>query len=120
MKEKKVILITGASSGIGYATAKLLLQQGNIVYCAARRKYRMKDLEDAGGKIMFLDVTDEQTVRSVADTIIENENKIDVVFANSGYACTGALETVDIEDAKQNLMLIYLGLQELLKLLCRK
>jgi len=84
MKDKKIILITGASSGIGHATAKLLLQQGNIVYCAARRKYRMKDLEYAGGKIIFLDVTDEQTVKNAVDTIIENENKIDAVFANSG------------------------------------
>jgi NAD(P)-dependent dehydrogenase (short-subunit alcohol dehydrogenase family) len=60
----------------------------------------MKDLEEIGGKVMFLDVTDEQTIKKAVETIIKNENKIDVVYANSGYACTGALETVDIDDAK--------------------
>lgn len=97
---RKVIIITGASSGIGYATAKLLLEQGNIVYCTARRVERMKELEKIGGKLMFLDVRDEESVQKAVETIIKNESRIDVLFANSGYACAGALETIDIDDAK--------------------
>ncbi|ELC8442259.1 SDR family oxidoreductase [Clostridium perfringens] len=97
---RKVILITGASSGIGYATAKLLLEQGNTVYCTARRIEKMKELEKIGGKLILLDVTDEQSVKKAVEIIIKNENRIDVVFANSGYACTGALETIDIDNAK--------------------
>ena len=109
MKSKKVILITGTSSGIGHATAKLLLEQGHIVYCTARRVERMKDLEEIGGKVMFVDVTDEQTIKKAVETIIKNENKIDVVYANSGYACTGALETVDIDDAKAEFDVNFFG-----------
>lgn len=97
---KKVILITGASSGIGYATAKLLLKEGNTVYCTARRVERMKELEKIGGKLMHLDVRDEESVQKAVETIIKNESRIDVVFANSGYACAGAVETTDIDDAK--------------------
>lgn len=98
---RKVILITGASSGIGYATAKLLLEEGNTVYCTARRIERMKELEKIGGKLIFLDVRDEESVQKAVETIIKNESKIDAVFANSGYACAGALETIDIDDAKK-------------------
>ena len=98
---RKVILITGASSGIGYATAKLLLEEGNTVYCTARRVERMKELEKIGGKLMFLDVRDEESVQKAVETIIKNESRIDAVFANSGYACAGALETIDIDDAKK-------------------
>ena len=98
---KKVILITGASSGIGYSTAKLLLEEGHIVYCTARRVENMRELKRLGGKVVFLDVKDERAVQKVVNTIIRMESRIDVVFANSGYACAGALETVNIDDARE-------------------
>lgn len=100
MQNRKVILITGASSGIGYATAKLLLEEKHIVYCTARRVEKMQELQKLGGKVLYVDVTDEKTLKQAVQIIIRTENRIDVVFANSGYGCTGALETVDIEDAK--------------------
>ena len=80
---KKVILITGASSGIGYSTAKLLLEEGHIVYCTARRVENMRELKRLGGKVIFLDVRDERAVQKVINTIIRMESRIDAVFANS-------------------------------------
>ena len=112
---KKVILITGASSGIGYSTAKLLLKEGHIVYCTARRVENMRELQRLGGKIIFLDVKDERAVQKVVNTIIRMESRIDVVFANSGYACAGALETVNIDDAKEEFDVNLFGVARVIK-----
>ena len=112
---KKVILITGASSGIGYSTAKLLLEDGHIVYCTARRVENMRELQRLGGKIIFLDVKDERAVQKVVNTIIRMESRIDVVFANSGYACAGALETVNIDDAREEFDVNLFGVARVIK-----
>lgn len=60
----KVVLITGASSGIGYATAKLLAQEENKVYAGARRMERMEPLKEFGVVSMYLDVTDEVSAKA--------------------------------------------------------
>lgn len=112
---KKVILITGASSGIGYSTAKLLLEEGHIVYCTARRVENMRELKRLGGKVIFLDVKDERAVQKVVNTIIRMESRIDVVFANSGYACAGALETVNIDDAREEFDVNLFGVARVIK-----
>ena len=62
-KEPKVILITGASAGMGKATAKQLITQGHIVYGAARRLEKMNDLEAMGGYAIQMDIM--KVVRSV-------------------------------------------------------
>lgn len=113
--KKKVILITGASSGIGYSTAKLLLEEGHIVYCTARRVENMRELKRLGGKVVFLDVKDERAVQRVVNTIIRMESIIDVVFANSGYACAGALETVNIDDAREEFDVNFFGVARVIK-----
>ena len=56
-EDKKVVLITGASSGIGKDTAKTLLGQGYTVFCAARRVEQMMDLEKLGGIPIKMDIT---------------------------------------------------------------
>lgn len=58
MMNKKVILLTGASSGIGFDTARMLARQGHIVYGAARRVERMEELKTDGVIPLALDVTD--------------------------------------------------------------
>ncbi len=113
--KKKVILITGASSGIGYSTAKLLLEEGHIVYCTARRVENMRELKRLGGKVVFLDVKDERAVQKVVNTIIRMESRIDVVFANSGYACAGVLETVNIDDAREEFDVNFFGVARVIK-----
>ena len=97
---KKIILLTGASSGIGYQTAESLAKEGHVVYGAARRIEKMETLKQFGVKPMYLDVTDEESSKSASDTIIENEGRIDVLINNAGYGSYGAIEDVEISEAK--------------------
>ena len=83
---KKVILLTGASSGIGYNTAESLAKEGHIVYGAARRIERMEDLKQFGVKPIYLDVTNEDSIKNAVNMIIENEGRIDVLINNAGLA----------------------------------
>ena len=92
MGTQNVVLVTGASSGIGKASAKMLIENGMTVYATARRIHLMKDLEEMGAKVMKCDVTSDEDVQSVVDTIIKNEGRIDIVFANAGYCLLGPVE----------------------------
>ena len=94
----KVVLITGASTGIGHASAELLLKQGFTVYAAARRTHLMEDLKEAGAKILSCDVTKDADVQAAVDEIIANEGRIDVLFANAGYCLLGPVELQKTED----------------------
>ncbi len=107
---KKVILITGASSGIGKATALYLIKEGHTVYGAARRVVQMKELEDAGGKALSLDVTDEKQVRLAVQQIIDIHGRIDVLVNNAGYAVYGAVEDVPIDTARRQFEVNLFGL----------
>lgn len=114
--DKKVVLITGASSGIGLDVAKRLLSLGYIVYGAARRIELMKDIEEKDGHALFLDLTSEQSICECVDKIIKKEGKIDVLVNNAGYGLGGALETVPISDAKNQLEVNIFGLARLTQL----
>lgn len=59
MQNKKIVLITGASSGLGHHAALTLIKEGHTVYGAARRADKMQDLVQAGGHAVAMDVTDE-------------------------------------------------------------
>ena len=97
---KKVVLITGASSGIGMTTAKMLLNDGYNVYCAARRTELMKELEALGGHPLYLDLTDDSSIKNCVDTILKAEGHIDVLVNNAGYATGGSLEDTPMANAR--------------------
>lgn len=109
----KVILITGASSGIGKTSAKLLIAKGHKVYTAARRLDQMTDLEELGGFPIQMDITNEADIQKVVDTIINKEGKIDVLFNNAGYAIYGSVEEIPIEDARRQFEVNIFGLASL-------
>lgn len=114
---KKVVLITGASAGMGKETAKLLAQNGYAVYGAARRTEKMKDLEPLGIKTLSMDVTDETSIASGVQQIIANEGRIDVLVNNAGFGSYGAIEDVSIEDAKYQLNVNVFGAARLIQLI---
>jgi short-subunit dehydrogenase len=113
---KKVVLITGASAGIGKETAKLLATSGYTVYGAARRLEKMQDLKESGVKLLAMDVTDEASMIQGVNEILQNEKRIDVLINNAGYGSYGALEDVPISEAKYQFEVNIFGLARLTQL----
>lgn len=96
----KVILITGASAGMGLETACALAREGHIVYGVARRVERMQALKSVGGRPMALDVTDETQVRAVVEHILQEVGRIDVLINNAGFGLYGAVEDIPLSEAR--------------------
>ena len=97
----RVALVTGASSGIGEATARKLQSLGYLVYGAARRTDRLENLSADGIRTLAMDVTDEQSMQDGMTKIIAEAGRIDVLVNNAGYGSYGALEDVAIEEARR-------------------
>ncbi len=116
MKNSKVILLTGASSGIGYDTAVALAQQGHKVYAAARRVDRMEPLRQYGIVPLKMDVTDEASMQEGVKTLLDAEGRIDVLINNAGYGYFGAVENVPMDDARNQLEVNVFGLARLCQL----
>ena len=116
MKNNKVILLTGASSGIGYDTAVALAQQGHKVYAAARRVERMEPLRQYGIVPLKMDVTDEASMQEGVKTLWDAEGRIDVLINNAGYGYFGAVENVPMNDARNQLEVNVFGLARLCQL----
>jgi NAD(P)-dependent dehydrogenase (short-subunit alcohol dehydrogenase family) len=96
----KTALVTGASSGIGEATALALAAAGSTVYAAARRVERMEHLKEHGIRPLAMDVTDEESLRSGVDRVVRETGRIDVLVNNAGYGSFGALEDVPMAEAR--------------------
>jgi len=105
----KVILVTGASSGIGKATAVRLIRDGHIVYGAARRLSKMQSLVDLGGHAIEMDVTDEQQTIAAVEHIVKEQGRIDVLINNAGYSVYGSVEDVSHDDARSQFDVNFFG-----------
>jgi short-subunit dehydrogenase len=113
---KKVALVTGASSGIGRETARLLAEQGFIVYGAARRTDKMQDLKQAGIKLLAMDITDDAALVSGVNTIIQAEGRIDALVNNAGYGSYGSLEDTPMSEARYQFDVNIFGMARLTQL----
>ncbi len=115
MNNKKVILITGASSGIGKETALKLIAEGHLVYGAARRVEEMQDLVKAGGHALKLDVTSDEQNAAAVDQILKEQGRIDVLINNAGYGLYGAVEDISLEAARRQFDVNIFGLASITK-----
>ncbi|MDO3410568.1 oxidoreductase [Saccharibacillus sp. CPCC 101409] len=112
----KVVLITGASAGIGKETAKKLLAEGYIVYTAARRLESMRDLQELGAIAVQMDISRQEDIEACAAKVIGEQGRIDVLFNNAGFALYGSIEEVSLEDARYQFEVNLFGLAEITRL----
>ncbi|WP_408888203.1 SDR family oxidoreductase [Myxococcus faecalis] len=108
----KVVLVTGASSGIGEACAELLSVRKHVVYGTSRRP---PETPTVGYRMLALDVTQEDSVRRAVAELLEREGRIDVVVNNAGHALAGALEDTSVEEAWRQLDTNVLGVLRVCK-----
>jgi NAD(P)-dependent dehydrogenase (short-subunit alcohol dehydrogenase family) len=113
----KVIIVTGASAGFGFATANALIIKGDIVYAVARRVERMDELKGIGGFVMAMDIANADSINSGVQSVIKEQGKVDILINNAGYGCLGAVEEVDLQNARNQFEVNVFGLARLCQLL---
>ncbi|MBP2002110.1 short-subunit dehydrogenase [Paenibacillus shirakamiensis] len=113
MLKEKVIVVTGASSGIGALTAQMLSEKGAIVILAARSMDKLEQVS-AGltGKfeIMNLDVSDDQSVEETFRTILSKYGRIDILLNNAGYGKFEQMEDMSVQEFADMMNVNYMGI----------
>ena len=106
VNEKKVAIVTGSSSGIGFQTALMLARNGYSTYASMRNIDKSKTITEIAKKerlplqAIQLDVNDDVTVKNAINKIVKDGKRIDVLINNAGYGLFGALEELSIEEIK--------------------
>lgn len=99
MTTQKTVLVTGASSGIGQATAGLLAQRGYRVFGTARDTEHSASLPE-GVEFLPLDVTLDDSVEACIAAVLDRSGRIDVLVNNAGYALVGSIEETTVKEAQ--------------------
>jgi short-subunit dehydrogenase len=102
----QTILVTGASSGIGQATARLLAERGFTVFGTARKPASAQSHEVT---MVALDVRSDESVRACVEQVVTKAGRLDVLVNNAGYAITGAAEETSVAEAKAQLETNFFG-----------
>jgi NAD(P)-dependent dehydrogenase (short-subunit alcohol dehydrogenase family) len=97
MSEQKVVLITGASSGIGRATAALLAERGFNVFGTSRKPDK---IQTTGFEMLHLDVRSDESVEACVRRLMERTGRLDVLINNAAYGLMGASEETTLPQAK--------------------
>ncbi|HHC29272.1 MAG TPA: SDR family NAD(P)-dependent oxidoreductase [Rhodobacterales bacterium] len=110
---RKVVLITGASSGMGFEAAKIFAAEGWTVYAAARRTAPMEALTPLGVAPLAMDITKPEDTTRVVDEIIADQGRIDVLINNAGFGLYGPIEDIPLDDARYQFEVNLVGLADL-------
>lgn len=105
MSNRKIILLTGASSGIGEATARRLVQAGHHLVIGARRTERLQALRDELGNIdcLAIDVTQAEDLAKMAQFALQQHGRIDVLINNAGVMPLSPLAALKMEEWRQTI-----------------
>jgi len=112
---KKVVIVTGASSGIGKETALRFLNEGYEVHAGARRLDAMRDLEQQGAHLHALDLTKGESIDAFVAKVVEQSRRIDVLVNIAGYGLYGSVEEVPLDAARDQIEVNVFGLAHMIQ-----
>jgi NAD(P)-dependent dehydrogenase (short-subunit alcohol dehydrogenase family) len=125
--KKMVAVVTGSSSGIGFETSLMLARNGYFTYATMRNLDKsdaiidLKQKEKLPLEVLKLDVTNDKSVKEAIEKIINEQERIDVLVNNAGYALVGPLEELSIQEFKEqfetNLFGVIRVIQEILPIM---
>ena len=96
--EDKVVVLTGASSGIGYSLLKYFISEGAIVYASSRNEREITEKDKQECHFELLDLSDEVNVEKYTKVVLQKENRVDILINNAGVAHNLALiEEMNVE-----------------------
>jgi len=109
--QNKVIIVTGASSGIGLATAKLLTQNGAKVALVARTKYKLEELskELPNSLAVPADMTKENQIKEMVAKVVDHYGKVDILINNAGIGYDAPIEKINIKKFREIFELDVIG-----------
>jgi NAD(P)-dependent dehydrogenase (short-subunit alcohol dehydrogenase family) len=107
MSQQRVVLITGASSGVGQATARLLAQHDYTVFGTSRRPAGAETI--AGVEMLPLDVRADDSVGACVEAVFNRSGRIDVLINNAGYELAGAVEELAPEEVRDQFETNFFG-----------
>jgi short-subunit dehydrogenase len=113
MSEKRIVLVTGVSSGIGQATARLLAERNYTVFGGSRKPLNAGTIP--GVEVLPLDVCSDESVKVCMDTLLTKAPHLDVLVNNAGYALRGALEETTLPEAKAQFETNLFGVARMIK-----
>jgi NAD(P)-dependent dehydrogenase (short-subunit alcohol dehydrogenase family) len=113
MSQQKSVLITGASSGIGQSIARLLAEEGFVVFGTSREPARVEPMP--GVEVLPLDVSLDESVRTCVGAVLSRAGRLDILINNAGYVLTGAIEDASIEEAKLQFETNLFGMARMVK-----
>lgn len=109
---KRVVFITGGSSGIGKSVGEFLAEKGYTVYGTSRNPQRVPESKFP---LVALDVRDAQSIRAAVSEVIQKEGRLDILINNAGVGITGPLEEIPAEEIKNNFETNLFGPIEVMK-----
>jgi NAD(P)-dependent dehydrogenase (short-subunit alcohol dehydrogenase family) len=113
MSDQKVVLITGASSGVGQSTARLLSHQGYRVFGTSRNPASAEAIPTV--EMLALDVRTDASVLACVTAVVNRVGRIDVLVNNAAYELAGALEEISLEEAKAQFETNFFGVVRMVR-----
>ncbi|GAA3629421.1 oxidoreductase [Kineosporia mesophila] len=114
--DTKVALVTGATSGIGAASARRLSEHGYTVYGVSRRRDRLEDLVPEGIRVFAMDLTSPESVADGVARVLGETGRIDLLVNNAGYGSLGSLEETPIQEGRRQFDVNVFGALQLTQL----
>jgi NAD(P)-dependent dehydrogenase (short-subunit alcohol dehydrogenase family) len=108
-----VVLVTGASSGIGQATARVLSRSGYTVFGTSRHPDRAEEIP--GVEMLELDVRSDPSVRACVAAVLERVGRVDALLNNAGVEFSGALEEISMAEAREQFETNFFGVHRMVR-----